>query len=256
LAEIAVSRIALTNNAASIWLRACIYYCADRMELCREMLEELERCDVAIADEEISDYLISVWDEQGGIYGHAHPSFYFPVLPAALTGLDRDLRKSPGSYSALGGVDPQSVRMPRRRHGTGDTTGNTASETVHQNPLVTIRLGDDVAEYHVGQAGAVGDGAVANQPVFVQKAADPLVNELPALAAELRALRAAMAREAQTDDQFGSLGEIDAAIGAAEKGDSEETKGRLSQAGGWAVGIATSIGSGLALAALKSALGL
>jgi hypothetical protein len=253
-AEIAVSKISLANNAASTWLRACIYYCANRMELCREMLEELERRDLDIADSDIPGHLVSVWDEHGG-YGNAHPSFYFPVLPSSFTGLDRDLRKSFWGYSALGGVDPRNAWFPRRAERGIESKDKHVVEANHQ-PLVAIQLGDRMAQYNVGQAGAVGDGSVANNPVFMQGAVDPLVSQLPALANELRALRAAMAKEAQTDEEFASLGEIDAAINAADREDVAETKGRLARAGSWAAGIAASLGSGLALAALKSALGL
>ncbi|MGB5112341.1 MAG: ATP-binding protein [Mycobacterium sp.] len=253
-AESAISKISLPNNAASTWLRACVYYSAGRLELCREMVEELEKRELDISDSDIPGHLVSIWNEAGG-YGNVHPAFYFPNLPSSLTGLDRDLRRSLGNYTALGGVDPRNVWFPRRVENDVEVQDEPAHQAVH-HPLVAIQVGGSVAEYNVGQAGAVGDGAVANNPVFVQGSVDPLVNQLPALANELRTLRAAMASQARTDEEFASLNEIEAAIESADRQDVDATRGRLASAGSWALGVAASIGGGLALAALKSALGL
>ncbi|GAA3805867.1 hypothetical protein [Amycolatopsis tucumanensis] len=125
------------------------------------------------------------------------------------------------------------------------TTRETAMEVV---------MGD---KYEVsGQTGAVGRNARAKDMTFQQVwqgEGDRL--DLPRLAGELEILRLELKRQATTREHDAVVAEIGAAAEAAERGDGPETLSRLQRAGKWALGAATAIGTGVAAAAIKVAIG-
>ena len=118
-------------------------------------------------------------------------------------------------------------------------------------------------QYNVsGQAGAVGPGAHADNMSFVQAS---FVNGLPdpaALASDLALLRSHLRANASEREHDLALAILADAERAAEDGDVEGAVQRLSAlrrlraAGPWALGAATSIGAGVAAAAIKGVLGI
>jgi hypothetical protein len=106
-----------------------------------------------------------------------------------------------------------------------------------------------------GQAAAVGREARAENTTMNQIRTGSNA-DLSVLARELDTLRNGMRAEAKTvaDDQ--ATVEIGLAVAAAERGDGDEVQSRLKNAGKWALGVATSIGTGVAAGAIRSALGL
>lgn len=113
------------------------------------------------------------------------------------------------------------------------------------------------AKYKItgGQQGAVGDNARAENFTQVWAAAAGKI-DLAALAAELTALRTALAGGASAPEHFNDLGKIAAAEQAARKGDGPGALEQLKSVGAWLWGAATKIGIGVAIAAAKTALGI
>jgi hypothetical protein len=81
-------------------------------------------------------------------------------------------------------------------------------------------------------------------------------SDLVALARELAQLRSAMKNDASTADHDVAIGEIAGAEKAAAQGDEEGARAHLKSAGKWALDTSQKIGVGVAVAAIKSALGL
>lgn len=111
--------------------------------------------------------------------------------------------------------------------------------------------------YNVGQAGAVGPGASAQQfsmqQVWQQNAER---FNLADLAHELDALRSAMRSQASDAEHDIAIGAVAAAGTAAAKGDGPTALAKLKEAGKWAFDVATKIGVSVAAAALMTALGI
>ena len=112
-------------------------------------------------------------------------------------------------------------------------------------------------KYEIGQAGAVGPGAHAQNMSF-----NMIWNKLEGnidmtqLANELTELRSALSESASTPDQFVTLGQVAAAEQAASAGDGSTALKHLKSAGIWAWDVANKIGIGVATAAAKTALGI
>ncbi len=108
--------------------------------------------------------------------------------------------------------------------------------------------------YNVGQAAAVGPGARADYPTMIQFSiegadAQQLVSELAILRAELKK----RSTNAEHDLVIGEVAYAELAVG---KGDTPSVRKHLAQAGKWALDVATSIGTTLASAAIKAAMGI
>jgi hypothetical protein len=110
--------------------------------------------------------------------------------------------------------------------------------------------------YEIGQAGAVGPGAHAENVTFNQiwkKSAGNI--DVQQLALELTALREELSKRASESDHFVALGSLAAAEKAAQSGDGPKALEHLKKAGAWVWDVGTKIGIGVATAAAKSALG-
>ena len=117
-----------------------------------------------------------------------------------------------------------------------------------------INMGD---KYEVGQAGAVGRGAHAENVTFAQiwnKLSGDV--DLGRLAGELEALRTALISKAVEPDHYIALGEIAAAEKASKTGDGPTALQHMAKAGKWVWNVANKIGIGVATAAAISQLGL
>jgi hypothetical protein len=118
-----------------------------------------------------------------------------------------------------------------------------------------VAMGDS---YKIGQAGAVGPGAVGIGNTFSQIWLDKAPQiDLGQLAAELNDLRAA-ARAASTGDvdQDLALGELASAERAASDQDGPTALSHLRNAGKWILDVAKGIGVPIAVKAIEAALGL
>ena len=107
-----------------------------------------------------------------------------------------------------------------------------------------------------GQAGAVGPNAHAHDMTFNQiKTQGGETIDLPQLAQQLSTLRTKMKEQAVDSEHDEAIGAVAAAETAAKKGDGSKVMESLAKAGRWALDIATQIGVGLAVEAIKSAIG-
>jgi hypothetical protein len=128
------------------------------------------------------------------------------------------------------------------------------------NTKIVINGGDNIMndKYEVsGQAGAVGRHAHAHDMAFNQIWAEQSKSvDLPALAAELSRLRVAMREEASTAETDIAVGAVANAEVSAREGNGPKTMEYLKLAGKTALSWAEKIGTGVAVAAIKAALGL
>jgi hypothetical protein len=118
-------------------------------------------------------------------------------------------------------------------------------------------------QYNVGQAAAVGPGAKAQNTTLVQGASSiSAVNDPAALASDLERLRLELKQAAQSTEHDAALGILADAELTAKAGDADaavkklSALGYLASAGHWVLNTAATIGTTVAEAAVKSALGL
>ena len=140
-----------------------------------------------------------------------------------------------------------------RRGRESDGKGNTI--IIAPNAKEVSMSGD---HYNVGQAGAVGAGSTAHnfQQIWNNWQTTGADVDLVLLAQDLEKLRQEMKREATSPEQDEATGEIAGAQTAAKNGDGGKVLEKLAKAGKWALSMAEKIGAGLAVAALKKAIGL
>ena len=138
--------------------------------------------------------------------------------------------------------------------GPGSYINTVLQQSSGVNLSEGISMGDS---YTVGQAGAVGPHASAHHMSFQQTWNQQMGDvDLPALRSELNALRAAMKEKATDPEHDIAVAEVASAEVAAAKGDGPKVLEHLAKAGKWALGVATAIGTAVAGAAIKSAIGV
>lgn len=111
--------------------------------------------------------------------------------------------------------------------------------------------------YRVGQAGAVGPNSHAENITFNQiwhERGSEI--DVPALASDLLTLREFLRSEARSPEEDEAVAEVSKALRAATSNDGPKALEHLQGAGKWALTAATAIGTTVAAAALKVALGL
>lgn len=174
-----------------------------------------------------------------------------------VTDFDEQQRRFPDATFSLakvmdGALSKRTVTAFLERH-----VGEKCNVDPFFKQYVTIKeviMGD---KYEASQVGAQGPGAHAHkmtfQQIWNQSQGDI---DLPKLAADLATLRSAMKAEAVSPEDDASVGLVAAAETAAKKGDGPTTMQHLKAAGKWAFDIATNVGTAVASAALKTALGL
>lgn len=109
-------------------------------------------------------------------------------------------------------------------------------------------------QYNVNQAGAVGRKAKAEGNTFsqiIQQGSD-----LRTLVSELEFLRSEMRRNAQSPDEDLAVAAIGQAQIGAQEGNAEATRSHLARAGIWALETASAVGTQIAEAAIRAAMGL
>jgi hypothetical protein len=200
-----------------------------------------------------------VWDEVPNRL-EPYPAFYFPRLPASLTGLDSDLLRLPELGATQATVNLRAMRLPtvdarQRLDDAEDEEAFYSSRSVLLNVEGNLIMSGDL--YGIsGQAGAVGPRSVASGNTFNQYVDGLNIEQMTHLAAELETLREAMRARADSPEEDMAVAEIARAEVAAGSNDKEGLQSALMKAGRWAWDIANSIGTSIAEAALKAALGL
>ena len=106
-----------------------------------------------------------------------------------------------------------------------------------------------------GNIGAIGDGAQAHNVVQVSNQTLGSI-DIATLAGELSRLRAEARKEATEPEHDISVSELAKAEQAAKAGESSKVVEHLRAAGKWALEVATKIGTGVAIEAIKKSTGL
>jgi len=140
-----------------------------------------------------------------------------------------------------------------RRSRGADERGNTI---IIAPKAKEVHMSND--QYNVEQAGAVGPGSTAQnfQQIWNNWQTSEANVDLALLAQDLEKLRLEMKREGTSPEQDVATGEVAGAQTAAKNGDGGKVLEKLAKAGKWALSMAEKIGAGLAVAALKKAIGL
>jgi hypothetical protein len=253
-------------HVADAWGAALVYYCNGQDEVAAAALERIMKRPV-MASEVDTVLLLRIWDDADS-FG-VIPAFYFPRLPQALTGLEYDLVRLPGGNPAIDDDIASRVVLPRTFgvHGVLERgsenehpqDGVHAGVSVSVSPHIELvgvqtteaRMGDT---YQVGQAGAVGAGATASGNTFNQILQQGGRGD--ELADELRLLREAMRGQATEAEHDIAVAELAQAETAVRGNDSDAARSHLARAGEWALARANEIGTAVAAAAIKAALGL
>lgn len=134
----------------------------------------------------------------------------------------------------------------------GATIGKFVQDSIDTETI----MGDKFEAHGQARVGNMGNKARIEHISFGDAPSIPDDLDLAELADELKELRAQMRLDATTTEQDEAVVAIGQAIVAAEKNDSSSVGRHLKAAGRWALGIATTIGTGVALAAIKAAAGL
>jgi hypothetical protein len=116
-----------------------------------------------------------------------------------------------------------------------------------------VRVGDT---YNVQGAGAVGPHANVSHVTITQSWQSLENQDTRLLARELAVLRAELKVRATSAEQDLATGEVASAQLAAEKGDGPSAMAHLARVGRWALDVATTIGTTVASAAIKAAMGI
>lgn len=147
----------------------------------------------------------------------------------------------------------------------GKLRGTTGNDPDNQRGLVlyfNTQGGDIVSEKKItkvkGQVGNIGDNNIIEQMNYYETLWDQNAKDLDLaeLASELERLEDRMRTLAKTSNEYESLAEIAHARESAMQAKGGVTLEHLKKAGKWALAVAQDIGVGLAVAALKVALGL
>ena len=140
-----------------------------------------------------------------------------------------------------------------------EVTVETSLKYLSLKPTFYLERGDANVgdEYNVGQAGAVGPKAHAENMSFQQIGGNiERSMDLAALAGELATLRRAMKGEATEPEHDAAVGKVAEAEQAAKEKDSSKVAEALKGAGKWALDAATKVGTTLASEALKESMGM
>jgi len=141
---------------------------------------------------------------------------------------------------------------------------------VQESKVLPAEAGKIVINIFVTNVGSIGEVQVSNNTVgqgFINTDSGHVENvafnntygqnvDLNALIPELTKLRNAISAQPSSLDRDSALGQVASAEKAAAKGDRSKMMEYLKEAGSWTLEVAKSIGTSVAEAALKAALGL
>ncbi|MGY0536546.1 ATP-binding protein [Nocardioides sp. YJ-D4] len=256
-AEAVVTGERIPQNRSTAWLRALIALCARRADLYAEEMAGAVDRQLTLSEASDPSLWFKVWDRIPSRL-ESYPAFYFPRLPASLTGLRVDLVRLPEQGPNRNSVSLREIQLPTLNAGSevvDELTEVFQSRTLLLNIEGNLIMSND--SYNVsGQAGAVGPGAVASGNTFNQYVAGLNPEQMANLAAELGTLRQAMRARAVAPEEDMAIAEIARAEMAAGANDQSVLQNALMKAGRWAWDTANAIGTPIASAALKAAIGL
>jgi hypothetical protein len=164
-----------------------------------------------------------------------------------------DFAVDPSGFSMSEYQDPNISEHGRHGDDWKYCLNKDNQEKIQQFFINSIKMGDN---YSAGQVGAMGPNSHATGNTFQQIWQQSQSNiDLRSLAHELETLRTVMRKEATIPEHDIAIGEVAAAQTAAAQGNGAKALEHLKSAGQWAFDVSTKIGIGVAIAAIKTALG-
>jgi hypothetical protein len=160
----------------------------------------------------------------------------------------------------LKGTVPQELTKAQQAQIINILMGAGSTATSYIEGPSTLHSEGDLKmsdSYYVGQAAAVGTHATAHDITFSQALSQGSTSiDLSQLEYELAVLRQELKKQANTPEHDIAIAEVANAEIAVKSGDRGKAIGHLRKAGKWVLGVATSIGCGVAASAIKAALGI
>lgn len=245
-------------NPAAWWLRGLIALCQESPDVyCNSMSEALGR-DLEAHEQADPLLWLKVWSQRPPWIG-IYPAFYFPRLPAALTGLSEDILFT-DSYVPLETVYPlEQISLPvLRSEADSQSVQPSASLPLSTDRLPSITIIKEMSmgdSYHMRDGVVLGGRARVDGPVTGRDAFWLGGATGPEFVEQLRSMV-----DACEEDSSGAPAEeiasLRLALKAAEQGDAGGTNNALSKVGEWSLKFASAVGANAVAAAILSAAGI
>lgn len=259
-------------NAATEWLGGVLALASGKTEVASSSFgRSIGR---PLSGDELTDpnLWLKAWDRVPDAIEH-YPAFYFPRLPAALTGLPIDLVRHETSGSALKVEVSAELRLPLSStiQEVQDEVMETRGSEATSQPSLSIVFQNQISPnigaigvkgpqmndtYNIGQAAAAGRNSRADHATFNQVWSPGDAQERERLLSELGRVRRHLSEMSDNSDIVEAVQSLESASRSIEEEDYSTASGYLARAGHWALGAATTIGAGVATAAIKAALGV
>lgn len=234
-------------NKSTWWLRGLIAGCQGSGEIYLEAMSQSYGKE--LSEEEASDPVlwVRIWDRAPKWIG-VFPAFYFPRLPAKLTGLPEDIHRQ--WDSPVGERYPlDEISLQCNSSNNGYQSGNGASEDEER-----VRMGDTYNFYGGSQTGVGRKATVRNAEIY--NTILPPDTSNAQLIEDLSTLLRDLGNDTQSAEAPDAAAAIEVAITAAEEQDHDGLIAALKRAGRWTLARATEVGTAIAAAALQRALGM
>ena len=247
-----LERTRFQANTANWWLQGIIAASYGAWEVYGEAMCLASGRKLSQPEATTSDLWVRIWEESPRWIG-IFPAFYFPCLPAALTGLPVDLEVPRDGLSATFLYPDHSFSL--------DAPYKSALEDWKKTNGTSDEKGDQVSKpgdtYNIfGGAGAVGPNASVEKSEIYSvvlpagtSTDEELIGELQKVLVDLHAgVQSAEVQKAEAG--------LEQAITAVQKGDEHALVAGLKNAGKWALDRAIEIGTAIAATALQNVIGL
>ncbi|MGI5187660.1 hypothetical protein ACQEVI_05885 [Promicromonospora sp. CA-289599] len=245
-------------NSASWWLRGLIALCQGSAEVYWESMAQALGRELSVNERSDPLLWLHVWAERPPWIGN-YPAFYFPRLPALLTGLQEDIVFMDSyvplqSMYPLSGVSLPVLRPTAKASADGVLEGRIAGGD--RAPVITIIREMNVGDtFRVNRGVAVGGNGHIAGPVAGRDINWPGDADASQIVAELR-LVADACEAGSVEASPVEVSKLRVALEAAEQGDPGATKKALSGLGSWSIGAATEVGASVLASAIAAAIGL
>ncbi|WP_203135988.1 hypothetical protein [Microbacterium sp. JZ31] len=156
----ALTGIGRLSNRSNDWLVALVALANRDADTYLEFIGRASRKPLTDADVEDPSLWLRVWDEIPDEYG-SYPAYYYPRLPAELTGLSEPLIRTPQSgsqYDLIAAADPRVPVTPAVKQSVPGTAEVSVDDVGRASVVINVRQESGMSDtYNVyGQAGYVG----------------------------------------------------------------------------------------------------
>jgi len=249
-------------NSATWWLRGVVALCQGQGAIYLESMSRSLGRDLAQGEAEDVALWIKTWAAAPPWLG-IYPSFYFPRIPAVLTGLDEEMVPS-GQHVPIENLyrlrdvtlpRPKSVAQARGADSVGHEEARGRPESTRTTIVNIIEENVVGDSYRADNGVVIGGNARVWGPVAGRDVVWPGGVDSKELVDDLRRLVDAF-EAGEGGDWEGGAEALRDALAAAEQGDARSMSTFLQRAGRWAFDLATAAGAGVAATAIAAASGL